>query len=164
MKRLFSLIGLLIGVQLIFIFLLYANTQIYPEYSGSLQICSLEQGIDSERLSNLAERNNITTFTVEYKNSSFINQNIIFHFLYINDDDNIAIGAKNSLIPTNSIIYERSEEESSRIQRFWIINNDEVASSKFAKDLKEYHVAMDTFYTHEMSFSDILSKDNIDRF
>lgn len=162
MKRLFSLIGLLIGVQLIFVFLLYANTQIYPEYSGSLQICSLEQSIDSERLTNLAERNNITTFTVEYKNSSFINQNIIFHFLYINDDDDIAIGAKNSLIPTNSIIYERRAEESSRIQRFWIINNDEVALSKFAKDLEEFHVVMDTFYTHEMSFADILSKDNID--
>ena len=68
MKKLFNLTGVFVGVYLIYIFLLYSSSLIFPANIGELYDCTLDSRICAEDLTKVAQTYNVTTFTTEYNN------------------------------------------------------------------------------------------------
>ena len=60
MKKLFNLIGAFIGTYLVYIFVIYSGSLIFPMNIGNLYECSLERNIYSENLIDTAEQYNVT--------------------------------------------------------------------------------------------------------
>ena len=71
MKKLFTLIGVFAGIYLVFLFILFSSSLIFPNTQGQLYDCMLEKTITANELSSISNKYKITTFTTEYKNTSF---------------------------------------------------------------------------------------------
>lgn len=166
MKKLFKLTGVFIGIYLIYIFLIYSSSLIFPQGVGKLYECAVEQNITSNELIEVSQKYNVTTFTTEYYNTSFLNKDIVFSFLTISDADidNIKIGYQDSLFPSNKILYEENSNDSLKLQRFWIIQNDTSNLEGFLNELNDYGLSESIFESHRMNFSVIFTEKNVEFF
>lgn len=161
MKKLFSLIGVFIGIYLVFFFFLYSDSLIFPMNTGILYDCSTAKNITSEELKDIAEKHNVTVFTNEYNNCSFFNTDIVFRYLYISDADDIKMGLQSNLIPTNKILYQEETDMEKRIQRFWAIENEASDFNGFTDELMAYEAEIMDFETGTMNIIVIFSERNI---
>ena len=164
MKKLFNLIGAFIGTYLVYIFVIYSGSLIFTMNIGNLYECSLERNIYSENLIDTAEQYNVTVFTTEYYNSSFWRKDVVFNYLSISDNDDIKMGYQNTLFPTNKILYKENPESDLKIQRFWVIQNEDSDFISFIDELNSYGKNNEIFKSHRMNFSVIFSQKNIEFF
>ncbi len=161
MKKLFSLIGVFIGIYLVFFFFLYSDSLIFPMDTGTLYECSTAKSITAEELTDIAEKHNVTVFTNEYNNCSFFNTDIVFRYLNVSDADNIAMGQQKNLIPTNNITYQEETDMEKKIQRFWAIENEASDFSGFKDELNAYELDISVFETITMDLSVVFAESNV---
>lgn len=161
MKKLFSLIGVFIGIYLVFFFFFYADNLIFPTNTDTIYECGIERSITSGELTDIAEKHNVTVFTNEYNNCSFFNTDIVFYYFNISDADSITMGRQNNLIPTNNITYQKEVDTEKKIQRFWAIENEISDFVGFEEELKDYKAEFEVFETFQMGPYVIFSSDNI---
>ena len=95
MKKLFTLTGVFAGIYLVFLFILFSSSLIFPNTQGQLYDCMLEKTITANELSSISDKYKITTFTTEYKNTSFFEKDIIFNYFNNSDTNNIRYGLQN---------------------------------------------------------------------
>lgn len=164
MKKLFTLTGVFAGIYLVFLFILFSSSLIFPNTQGQLYDCMLEKTITANELSSISDKYKITTFTTEYKNTSFFEKDIIFNYFNNSDTNNIRYGLQNKIIRSNKILYEENTNKELKIQRFWAINNDETNFKLFSEDLKEYGLQKEAFESHRMNFSIVFAERNIEFF
>lgn len=164
MKKLFTLTGVFAGIYLVFLFILFSSSLIFPNTQGQLYDCMLEKTITANELSSISNKYKITTFTTEYKNTSFFEKDITFNYFNNSDADNIRYGLQKKIIRTNKIVYEENLNKELKIQRFWAINNDETNFKLFSEDLKEYGLQKEAFESHRMNFSIVFAERNIEFF
>jgi hypothetical protein len=164
MKKLFTLIGVFAGIYLVFLFILFSSSLIFPNTQGQLYDCMLEKTITANELSSISNKYKITTFTTEYKNTSFFEKDITFNYFNNSDVNNIRYGLQKKIIRANKILYEENSNEELKIQRFWAINNNEANFKLFSEDLKEYVLQKEAFESHRMNFSIVFAERNIEFF
>lgn len=164
MKKLFTLTGVFAGIYLVFLFILFSSSLIFPNTQGQLYDCMLEKTITAKELSSISNKYKITTFTTEYKNTSFFEKDITFNFFNNSDVNNIRYGLQKKIIRANKILYEENSNEELKIQRFWAINNNEANFKLFSEDLKEYVLQKEEFESHRMNFSIVFAEKNIEFF
>lgn len=162
MKKLFSLTGVFIGIYLIYVFLIYSGSLVFPTNIGNLYECALKKNIYSENLIEVAQKYDVTVFTTEYKNTSFLNNNINFNFLNISGNDDIKIGYQNTLFHSNRILYKKDLENGLKIQRFWTIENSNFKG--FIAELKDHGIQSEIFEAPRMEFSVIFAEKNVEFF
>ncbi len=164
MKKLFSLTGVFIGIYLVYIFVIYSGSLIFPMNIGNLYDCALEKNIFSEKLIDAAQKYNVTVFTTEYNNTSFLQKDVVFNYLSISDNDDIEIGYQNTLFPTNKILYKENLESGMKLQRFWTIQNIDSNFDGFIDELKNYGIHSEIFESRRMNFSVIFAQKNVEFF
>lgn len=164
MKKLFTLTGVFAGIYLVFLFILFSSSLIFPNTQGQLYDCMLEKTITANELSSISNKYKITTFTTEYKNTSFFEKDITFNYFNNSDVNNIRYGLQKKIIRANKILYEENSNEELKIQRFWAINNNEANFKLFSEDLKEYVLQKEAFESHRMNFSIVFAERNIEFF
>lgn len=164
MKKLFTLTGVFAGIYLIFLFILFSSSLIFPNTQGQLYDCMLEKTITADELSSISNKYKITTFTTEYKNTSFFEKDITFNYFNNSDTDNIRYGLQKKIIRANKILYEENLNKELKIQRFWAIDNNEANFKLFSEDLKDYALQKEAFESHRMNFSIIFAERNIEFF
>lgn len=164
MKRIFTLTGVFAGIYLVFLFILFSSSLIFPNTQGQLYDCMLEKTITANELSSISDKYKITTFTTEYKNTSFFEKDITFTYFNNSDTNNIRYGLQKKIIRSNKILYEENTNKELKIQRFWAINNDETNFKLFSEDLKEYGLQKEAFESHRMNFSIVFAERNIEFF
>lgn len=161
MKKLFSLIGIFIGIHMIYLFLMYSNGIIFPNNVGNLYDCSVDKNISSDDLTKLAKKYDLTAFTNVYNNVSFGKEDIVFTYLNISKNDDIKMGYQNTLLPDNKILYKTSSETKTMIHRFWVITNKNSNLKSFIEELSDYKISHYLFETREMKFYVIFTPVNI---
>ena len=164
MKKLFTLTGVFAGIYLVFLFILFSSSLIFPNTQGQLYDCMLEKTITANELSSISNKYKITTFTTEYKNTSFFEKDITFNYFNNSDTDNIRYGLQKKIIRANKILYKENLNKELKIQRFWAINNNEANFKLFSEDLKDYVLQKEAFESHRMNFSIIFAERNIEFF
>ena len=164
MKKLFSLTGVFIGIYLVYIFVIYSSSLIFPMNIGNLYDCAVEKNISSEDLIDIAQEYNLTVFTTEYNNTSFLQKDVVFNYLNISDNDDIEMGYQNTLFSTNKILYKEDLESGLKLQRFWTIENEDSNFAGFIDGLKNYGIHNEIFESHRMNFSVIFSQKNVEFF
>lgn len=164
MKKIFTLTGVFAGIYLVFLFILFSSSLIFPNTQGQLYDCMLEKTITANELSSISDKYKITTFTTEYKNTSFFEKDITFTYFNNSDTNNIRYGLQKKIIRSNKILYEENTNKELKIQRFWAINNDETNFKLFSEDLKEYGLQKEAFESHRMNFSIVFAERNIEFF
>lgn len=164
MKKLFNLIGVFIGIYLGYVFVIYSGSLIFPMNIGSLYDCALEKNIYSENLIDTAEKYNVTVFTTEYYSTSLWKKDVVFNYLSISDNDDIKMGYQNTLFPTNKILYKENPEIGLKLQRFWVIQNEDSDFTSFIDELKSYGINSEIFESRRMNFSVIFSQTNVQFF
>lgn len=166
MKKLFNLTGVFIGIYLIYIFLIYSSSLIFPQGVRKMYECAVERNITSKELIEVSKKYNVTTFTTEYYNTSFLNKDIVFSFFTISnaDIDNIKIGYQESIFPSNKILYKENSSDNLKLQRFWIIQNDASDFEGFSNELNDYGLSESLFESHRMNFSVIFAEKNVEFF
>lgn len=164
MKKLFTLTGVFAGIYLVFLFILFSSSLIFPNTQGQLYDCMLEKTITANELSSISNKYKITTFTTEYKNTSFFEKDITFNYFNNSDINNIRYGLQKKIIRANKILYKENSNEELKIQRFWAINNNEANFKLFSEDLKEYVLQKEAFESHRMNFSIVFAERNIEFF
>lgn len=164
MKKLFTLTGIFAGIYLVFLFILFSSSLIFPNTQGDLYDCMLEKTITANELSSISKKYKITTFTTDYKNTSFFGKDITFNYLNNSDTDNIKYGLQKKIIRTNKIMYKKNSNKELKIQRFWAINNNETNFKLFSRDLKDYALQKEIFESHRMNFSIVFAEANIEFF
>lgn len=147
-----------------FLFILFSSSLIFPNTQGQLYDCMLEKTITANELSSISDKYKITTFTTEYKNTSFFEKDITFTYFNNSDTNNIRYGLQKKIIRSNKILYEENTNKELKIQRFWAINNDETNFKLFSEDLKEYGLQKEAFESHRMNFSIVFAERNIEFF
>ena len=166
MKKLFNLTGIFIGIYLIYIFLIYSGSLIFPLGVGPIYDCSVEKNITSRDLIAVSEKYDVTAFTTEYYNTSFFNKDIVFSFLTISehDTDNIRLGYQDALFPSNKILYEENTDDDLKLQRFWIVQNSASDIEGFVEELNDYGISNSIFESRRMNLSVIFAEKNIEFF
>jgi len=164
MKKLFSLTGVFIGIYLVYIFVIYSSSLIFPMNIGNLYDCAVEKNISSEDLIDIAQEYNLTVFTTEYNNTSLLQKDVVFNYLNISDNDDIEMGYQNTLFSTNKILYKEDLESGLKLQRFWTIENEDSNFAGFIDGLKNYGIHNEIFESHRMNFSVIFSQKNVEFF
>ena len=164
MKKLFTLTGVFAGIYVVFLFILFSSSLIFPNTQGQLYDCMLEKTITANELSSISNKYKITTFTTEYKNTSFFEKDITFNYFNNSDSNNIRYGLQKKIIRANKILYKENSNEELKIQRFWAINNNEANFKLFSEDLKEYVLQKEVFESHRMNFSIVFAERNIEFF
>lgn len=164
MKKLFTLTGVFVGVYLVFLFILFSSSLIFPNTQGKLYDCTLDKTITANKLSTISNKYNITTFTTEYKNTSFLKKMVTFNYFNNSDKKNIRYGLQKRLVGSNKILYEENSNNELKIQRFWAIDNNKDIFELFCEDLKEYNLQKEIFESHRMNYSIVFAERNIDFF
>lgn len=164
MKKLFTLTGIFAGIYLVFLFILFSSSLIFPTTQGQLYDCILERTIDANELSFISNKYGITTFTTEYKNTGFFEKNVVFNYFNNPDTNNIRYGLQKKIIRTNKILYKKNLDKQLKIQRFWAIGNDKTNLGLFSEELKKYGLEKEIFESHRMNFSVIVAEKNVEFF
>lgn len=164
MKKLFNLTGVFVGVYLIYVFLLYSSSLIFPANIGELYDCTVDSNICAEELTEVAQKYNVTTFTTEYNNTSYFDKDVVFSFLNINSEDNIKLGYQEKLISTNKILYEENGNSDLKLQRFWAVKSSNSDFDAYLNELKGYGVQKERFESHKMDATTIFAPRNVEFF
>lgn len=151
MRKLFTIIGILAGIYLVYSFLLYSSSLIFPATDGTIYECMLKKSICTDELMDIAKKNNVTTFTTEHNNTRFFGQDIVFTYLNVSSKDKIKYGRQKKLISTNKIIYKENTKKFLKVQRFWVINNGTSKFESYLDSLKQYGIQKEPFIVHDMS-------------
>lgn len=164
MKKLFTLTGIFAGIYLVFLFVLYTGSLIFPDSKGRLYDCMLESAIRAEDLSLLSKKYAITTFTTEYRSTDFFEKDVILSYCNNSDPAHIQYGLQKKLIRTNKILYKENSDGELKIQRFWAISKEKNNFHLFSQDLKEYGLKKEIFESHRMNLSFIFAEKNVEFF
>lgn len=161
MKIVFRIVGILTGILLMFFFLQYSNYAIFPMRIGTVLDCSVKKGITSNELVNISQKNNITTFTISYDNTSFFSRKINFKYLNVNPNDHICFGLQKNLLPTTQVYYTEQGSEVTYIQRFWAVENEGADFKAFVDELEDNSPEYEQFNPVKLSILDILNVQNL---
>ena len=143
MKKIFAAIGVLIAIFSIFFFLMIDDKMVYYG-EETVYSFSLSKNISGNELEEYAKKSNVTVKLVEFKNTSFGNNDLIVK--YINPESNISFGKKPSVFPKDNIIYQPFEEEKNQYIKTFIIQSNEYQGIKNIRQLLEnndYKVNLD---------------------
>lgn len=161
MKIVFRTVGILTGILLIFFFLQYSNYAIFPMHNEVVLDCSVKEGITSSELVEISQKNNITTFTISYENTSFFDRKINFKFLNVNPNDRICFGLQKNLLPTTEVYYTEYGSDVMYIQHFWTVQNEGADFKAFIGELEDNFLEYENFNPVKLSILDILNVHNL---
>ena len=166
MKKIFYFAGFFTGIYLIYVFILFSNSIIFPTVSGELFDCSVEKNIRVKDLISISKQYDMTVFTNEYHNTAAFSKDIVFQFLSISQEHSsgIHMGFQPSLFPTNKILYEIQNQYDLCVQRFWVMQNNISNFKEFLGALKEYGVSADYFMLYTMNSQVVFAGKNIEFF
>ncbi|CDF58769.1 hypothetical protein [Thermobrachium celere] len=132
MKKIFNIIGVLLGIYIIYTFLLFVNAAQYRLNDTIYDVSLDNKSITCNRLEEYAQKSDVTIVLINFKNTSFFNCDLEFSF--INPGKDIKMGRQPSILPRNKIVYKDAKDiKEQKVRYFHIVGNEEEKVEKIIK-------------------------------
>jgi hypothetical protein len=151
MKKIFGGIGMLVAAFSIFFFLLIADKMVYYN-NETIYDFKLSRSIPGQELKKYAEATNLMIRLVNFKNTSFGNNQL--EVTFINPESNVSLGKQPSVFPKDNIIYKAFDEKiEKKIKYFTVETNDYKKIEKITSLLRENGYSVDLDKSEPINFN-----------